>query len=125
MFEMNCEVPWALSYSNFYHQYPRFPLQALHAAAVLEEYTLTDYGTWLSSSSDVRNTLVIYKKGTDDEGDLLLNPAHVLSGAHMAPGNAEIAEEFMVWVKSSTGGQEVVANFKKNCQVLYSQAPHT
>lgn len=117
------QVPWALAYSNFYHQYPRFPLQALHAAAVLEEYTLTDYGTFLSSTKDVTDTLVIYKKGTDSEDDLLLNPGHVLLGSRASPSNVEIAKEFMTWVASKTGGQRVVADFKKNDQVLYSQAP--
>ncbi|GJJ07188.1 hypothetical protein Clacol_001388 [Clathrus columnatus] len=117
------QVPWALAYSNFYHQYPRFPLQALHASAVLEEYTLTDYGTWLSSSSDVTNALVIYQKGTDDADDLLLNPGHVLLGTHLADENANIARYFMQWVADSDGGQKVIANFKKSGQVLYSQAP--
>ncbi|KIJ06837.1 hypothetical protein PAXINDRAFT_103212 [Paxillus involutus ATCC 200175] len=46
------QVPWALAYSKWYHQYPRFPLQALKAASVLNEYTLTDRGIWLSSAQE-------------------------------------------------------------------------
>lgn len=66
---------------------------------------------------------MIYKKGSDSEDDLLLNPAHVLLGSHTPSSNAEIAKEFMTWVASKTGGQQVVADFRKNNQVLYSQAP--
>ncbi|KAL0956905.1 hypothetical protein HGRIS_003010 [Hohenbuehelia grisea] len=57
------QVPWALAYSNWYHQYPRFPLQALSAASTLDEYTLTDRGTWLSSPQSVTSALTIFARG--------------------------------------------------------------
>ncbi|KAF8337197.1 hypothetical protein F5887DRAFT_560706 [Amanita rubescens] len=116
------QVPWALTYSNWYHQYPRFPLQALKAASVLNEYTLTDRGTWLSSPSQVTDALNIYKRGDeDDPQQLLLNPAHCLQGAN-AP-QQDLASSFMDWVISDNGGQEVVATFMKNGEALYTPAP--
>jgi len=113
------QVPWALTYSNWYHQYPQFPLQALKAASVLNEYTLTDRGTWLSSASEVTDVLNIYERGDQDE--LLLNPAHCLQGTK-AP-QEDLASSFMDWVISDDGGQEVVRTFTKNGEVLYSSAP--
>ncbi|KIJ38186.1 hypothetical protein M422DRAFT_176923 [Sphaerobolus stellatus SS14] len=116
------QVPWALAYSKWYHQYPRFPLQALSAAAVLEEYTLTDHGTWLSSPKNVVSQLEIYKQGSDmDPNDRLLNPAHVLLGK--ASQNDVISKLFMQWVVDPSGGQKIIENFRKNGEVLYSKAP--
>jgi len=116
------QVPWALAYSKWYHQYPRFPLQALEAASLLSEYTLTDYGTWLSSPKNVTGGLKIYKKGLDSETDPLLNPAHVLLGAKAKPEYLDIAKKFMEWVQGE-GGQKVIEDFKKNGYTLYSKAP--
>jgi ABC-type tungstate transport system permease subunit len=119
------QVPWALAYSKWYHQYPRFPLQALAAASLLSEYTLTDLGTWLSSPVSVTDSLVIYRAGSDNASDPLLNPAHVLLGAKADPAHTAISKGFMEWVVSEDGGQKVVAGFKKNGKVLYSKAPAT
>ncbi|KIJ28686.1 hypothetical protein M422DRAFT_269986 [Sphaerobolus stellatus SS14] len=103
-------------------QYLRFPLQALSAAAVLKEYTLTDRGTWLSSPKNVVSQLEIYKQGGDmDPNDRLLNPAHVLLGK--ASQNAAISKLFMQRVVDPSGGQKVMENFRKNGEVLYSKAP--
>nr|GAT51422.1 predicted protein [Mycena chlorophos] len=115
------QVPWAYAYSTWYHQYPRFPLQAVAAAATLGEYTLTDRGTLLSSPSSVTNAIVKYICASDDESDRLLNPAHVLLNAITLDDS--IAKSFMTWMNSTTGGQQVVANFKANGTLLYSQAP--
>jgi len=117
------QVPWAFAYSTWYHQYPRFPLQAIQAASLLSEYTLTDRGTWLSSPSSVTDGLDIYKAGSDNATDPLLNPAHVLLGAKADPAAKEVSQAFMKWVVSADGGQKVIANFQKNGQILYSQAP--
>src|SRR5687768_1766995 len=43
------QVPWAIPYSTWYHVFLDFPIQALEAAATLGQYTLTDWGTWLSA----------------------------------------------------------------------------
>ena len=110
-------------YSKWYHQYPRFPIQALNAAAVLNEYTLTDRGTWLSSETSVTDSLHIYKASTDEASDPLLNPAHVLLGAKIDPKCKEICSDFMDWVKSADGGQKVIREFKHREEVLYSEAP--
>ena len=118
------QVPWALTYSNWYHQYPQFPLQALNAASLLFEYTLTDRGTWLSSPSSVTNAVNIYKRGDDASSDpqgLLLNPARLLQGAKAA--QKDLASSFMEWAISDDGGEEVIRTFSKNGQVLYSPTP--
>ncbi|KAI9571744.1 hypothetical protein HD554DRAFT_2312053 [Boletus coccyginus] len=122
------QVPWALAYSKWYHQYPRFPLQSLNAASVLSEYTLTDKGTWLSSPTSVTSTLTIFAEGGDtDPDDPLLNPAHVLLGAKANTANEEIWNGFMKWVVAADGGQLVIKEFKKPPGVggvqLYSPAP--
>ncbi|KAL0570311.1 hypothetical protein V5O48_011649 [Marasmius crinis-equi] len=121
------QVPWAYTYSTWYHQYPRFPLQALDAAASLSEYTLTDRGTWLSSPASVTDKLAIYKgaenfmtstTGSNDDATILLNPCTAVLSAQ--PGNKEVAESFMSWLISADGGQQVVRDFKKNGEVLYT-----
>ncbi|KAI0046984.1 hypothetical protein FA95DRAFT_1559537 [Auriscalpium vulgare] len=118
------QVPWGLVYSKWYHQYPRFPIQALNAAYLLDEYTLTDRGTWLSSADSVTFAMVIYKAGGDeDPSDLLLNPAHVLLGKDVDAENESICSSFMDWVIAEDGGQKVIREFKKNGEVLYSEAP--
>ncbi|KAF8445067.1 hypothetical protein L210DRAFT_3361159, partial [Boletus edulis BED1] len=123
------QVPWAYTYSTWYHQYPRFPLQALAAASALSEYTLTDKGTWLSSPEDVTSALSVFAQGGDiNPNDPLLNPAHVILGAKADPANKEIWEKFIEWVKLPNGGQQVISDFKQppgpSGVVLYSQAPN-
>lgn len=113
-----------MTYSNWYHQYPQFPLQALNAASLLNEYTLTDRGTWLSSPSQVTDALNIYKRGDDASSDpegLLLNPARCLQGAKA--GQKDLASSFMDWVIDDNGGEVVIRTFKKNGQVLYTPTP--
>ena len=120
-------MPWALAYSNWYHQYPRYPIQALAAASYLEEYTLTDRGTWLSSVTSVTDNLVIYKASTEDvngpvdeDSAILLNPCTAVLSA--APMDKPLAELFMEWVLAHDGGQEVIREFTKNGEQLYTPA---
>ncbi|KZT27208.1 hypothetical protein NEOLEDRAFT_1161767 [Neolentinus lepideus HHB14362 ss-1] len=115
------QTPWALAYSKWYHQYPRFPIQALKAAAVLEEYTLTDRGTYLSSEDSTIKSVYVYKAGSDDPSDRLLLPGHVLLGSKVK--YLEICTSFMDWVIDKDGGQKVVREFKHKGQVVYSTAP--
>ncbi|XP_006456300.1 hypothetical protein AGABI2DRAFT_211210 [Agaricus bisporus var. bisporus H97] len=128
------QVPWAYAYSKWYHQYPRFPIQALEAASLLSEYTLTDRGTWLSSSPDVRSRLTIFKAGTDNETDILLNPARVLIAKEDNLVDKEIGQAFGKWVvlydeQNKTGGQNVIETFTGTGQTgetkepLYTRAP--
>ncbi|KAI0539085.1 putative extracellular tungstate binding protein [Xylaria digitata] len=114
------QVPWATAYSTWYHQFIDFPIQALTAAILLQEYTITDRGTILSLDAETANRTVIYKAGTDDASDPLLNPAHLLIGAK-AP-NPERAVAFAEWVISDRG-QSVITGFEKNGEKLYSAAP--
>ncbi|RFU82016.1 extracellular tungstate binding [Trichoderma arundinaceum] len=114
------QVPWATAYSTWYHQYIAFPIQALTAAILLEEYTITDRGTILSLDAKLRNQTVIYKAGTDSADDPLLNPAHLLVGKK-AP-HPKVANDFAKWLVSKRG-QDVIVGFKKAGQQLYSPAP--
>ncbi|KAI0407016.1 putative extracellular tungstate binding protein [Xylaria palmicola] len=114
------QVPWATAYSTWYHQFIDFPIQALTAAILLEEYTITDRGTMLSLDAELANRTVVYKAGSDAAADPLLNPAHLLVGAR-AP-NPGRAVAFAEWVVSDRG-QAVIAGFRKNGQQLYSPAP--
>ncbi|KAF8900695.1 hypothetical protein CPB84DRAFT_1847157 [Gymnopilus junonius] len=117
------QVPWALDYSKWYHQYPRFPREALQAASLLSEYTLIDKGAWLDAPKSITSTLKIFKMGSDDADDPLLNPAHLLCGKEPLPGNESISKEFVTWVLSRDGGQKVIEKFSKNGKILYSKAP--
>lgn len=90
------------------------------AAILLQEYTLTDRGTFLSLPSNLTSQAVIYKASTDDADDLLLNPARLLIGTKAA--HPDIAKQFAEWVVGHEG-QAVVKGFKKNGHVLYSTAP--
>ncbi|KAL4972962.1 hypothetical protein BDW66DRAFT_143130 [Aspergillus desertorum] len=116
------QVPWAMKYSNWYHQFMAYPIQALKAAAALEEYTLTDWGTYLSVDESVRNQLTVYKHGQDDVKDVLLMPAHLLVGAKAQ--DLDVAKDFAAWAISKEG-QDAIAGFKKNGQQVYSTAPES
>lgn len=119
------QVPWSLPYSTWYHQYPAFPIQALTAAILLKEYTLTDRGTFLSlqqQSPDLTTSTRVerFKTGSDDEKDPLLLPGHLLVGNKAR--NATLAKGFADWA-AGWSGQEVVRGFKKGDVQLYSTAP--
>ena len=103
-----------------YHQYIAFPIQALTAAVLLNEYTITDRGTFLSIDPSLQNQTTIYKAATDSATDPLLNPAHTLIGANAT--NAQMANTFTQWAISSEG-QAVITGFEKNSQELYTAAP--
>lgn len=114
------QVPWEPRYSTWYHQYITYPIQALTAAILLEEYTITDRGTYLSIPRSLQNQTVIYKVGTDDPADPLLDPAHVLIGRGAL--NKDMAERFTKWIISPEG-QNVVTDFRKKGMQLHTAAP--
>jgi len=114
------QVPWATAYSTWYHQYIAFPIQALTAAILLNEYTITDRGTFLSISTDLQKQTTQYKVSTDDLKDPLLNPAHLLIGTKAK--NPDYSLKFANWLISPEG-QNVIIGFKKNGEQLYSPAP--
>jgi ABC-type tungstate transport system permease subunit len=111
---MTSQVPWALDYSKWYHQYQRFPSEALQAAAQLSEYTLTDIGTLVYLPKSISSRLKAFKYGSDDPDDPLINPAHVLLGKRASVANQMIHKEFMSWVVSPTGGQRVIEKFSRS-----------
>jgi ABC-type tungstate transport system permease subunit len=92
----------------------------LTAAILLQEYTLTDRGTFLSLPANLTSQTIIYKAATDELDDPLLNPAHLLIGKTVK--NPETAKLFADWLVSQAG-QKVITDFKKNGQQLYSPAP--
>lgn len=114
------QVPWATKYSPWYHQYIAYPIQALNVAIKLEEYTITDRGTFLSIEQDVASKAVIFKASTDEPSDPLLNPAHILVGKN--PKYEKMADKFAQWAIGSEG-QKVITVFNKNGQQLYTGAP--
>lgn len=66
--------------------------------------------------------LIIWQKvGGNDDGDVLLNPAHALVGVGVE--NLEMAEAFVGWLARIDGGQEVIEKFQVNGTKLYSKAP--
>ncbi|KAF9077543.1 hypothetical protein BDP27DRAFT_1253518 [Rhodocollybia butyracea] len=124
------QVPWALPPALWYHIYPRFPAQALHAASVLQEYTLTDRGMWLSGEKGVRDGLKVYKgklnlgannSTLDDHSEsddtVLLNPCSALLGA--SARDKQLATQFMQWLIAPDGGQKVIKEFVKNGEQLF------
>jgi ABC-type tungstate transport system permease subunit len=118
------QVPWAHTYSRWYHQFPQFPLKALATAALLSEYTLTDLSTWVTSPDSVKSGLEIYKRGLDDDpNDPLLHAAHALYGARGPPAHAAIAEAFLDWLVARDGGQKVFRTFSISGQAVVTEAP--
>ncbi|KAK8929205.1 hypothetical protein VCV18_001867 [Metarhizium anisopliae] len=97
-----------------------YPIQALAAAAALREYTLTDWETYLSVDESVRKQITIYKKGSESTYDPLPMRAHLLISGRAK--NASMAKKFADWLMSRAG-QEVIEQFCKNGQQVYTPAP--
>ncbi|KFY97232.1 hypothetical protein V498_02194 [Pseudogymnoascus sp. VKM F-4517 (FW-2822)] len=100
------QAPWAHPHASWYHQYQDSPLGALEAASALNQYTLTERGTWFALNDAARDKLEIFSGGVGIEDELMLNPAHALVGRHAA--NKEVANEFIAWLVSYHGGQRVI-----------------
>ncbi|KAG9083730.1 hypothetical protein FRC06_004391 [Ceratobasidium sp. 370] len=102
-----------------------YPIDALTAAALLKEYTITDRGTWLSTNKTITDRLTIYNQGADtDPADPLLNPAFFLSGNNSCSENKAMADKFLNWTISEAG-QKVIEDFRKegSDDWLYTRAP--
>lgn len=121
-FAEHIQVPWAIKYSKWYHQFLSYPLQALKAAIRLGEFTITDRSTYLTlvnQEGSLEGQTTIYKSG-EDETELLL-PGHLLVGNKAQ--NKDLARSFVEWV-SSEAGQKNIANFNKDGKVcLYKPSP--
>ncbi|OCL08297.1 hypothetical protein AOQ84DRAFT_439707 [Glonium stellatum] len=96
--------------------------QALTVAILLQEYTITDRGTYLSLDTSLQNQTTIYKAATDNADYLLLSPAHLLVGKKAA--YPDVADAFAKWV-ASTEGRKVITDFGRNGQQLYTGVPST
>ncbi|KIK66445.1 hypothetical protein GYMLUDRAFT_239395 [Collybiopsis luxurians FD-317 M1] len=145
------QVPWAAPTAVWYHLYPRFPQEALRAASVLEEYTLTDrklhishtpqraaHAAPLVDSPDVSGDLINLASpaqvanrindDNDEESDrALLNPCNALLGASKSLLDPVLAAKFMRWLVALDGGQKVVREFTTRAdgwdgEVIYQPA---
>ncbi|KAJ5889104.1 hypothetical protein N7504_009914 [Penicillium tannophilum] len=106
------QVPWAIKYSKWYHQFLAYPLQALKAAIRLQEFTITDrstYFTLINQDISLKDQTEVYKGG-ENETELLL-PGHLLVGSKAQ--NETLARDFVEWV-SSEDGQRFITNFHKD-----------
>lgn len=112
------QVPWATKYSPWYHQYVAYPIQALSAAIKLENYTITDRGTYLSIEQNAASRAVIFKASTDEPSDPLLNPAHILVGKNAK--HEKMADKFAQWF-IGFDGQRFITDLKKNGRQLYTR----
>lgn len=124
------QIPWALAYAKWYHQYPQFPVQSLRAASVLGEYTLTDTGILATvaksdDDSSILEQLEVFRAGSPDDQDekKLLNPCHVLLGAKADPANLDTATTFMDWLVQGDGGRRVVREFGRNGEDGFFEPP--
>ncbi|OBT89095.1 hypothetical protein VE02_02002 [Pseudogymnoascus sp. 03VT05] len=102
------QVPWAHPHASWYHQCQDSPLGALEAASALNQYTLTERGTWFALNDAARDKLEIFSGGVGAEDELLLNPAHAVVGRHTQ--NKEMANEFIAWLKG--GNQNSHGTFR-------------
>ena len=122
------QTPWADPPSPWYHRYVDFPFQALRAASKLGEYTLVDRGTWWSVEAGVREGMVVFMEGRDEdgsttEGNVMINPAHILLGKQGRDG--QMGREFVEWMvkREGGGGQRVIEGFERGGKRLYTVAP--
>ena len=110
-------------------QYPQYPIGALTAASLLQVYTLSDRGTFLtlqSQNKSIADNLVLYRRGEDnDPADPLLNPAAVLLGGRVCEENLQLAQNFVTWMVDPAGGQAIVKKFHQpgTSEFLYTTAP--
>lgn len=129
------QVPWGYDYSRWYHQYVRFPREALRTASALDEYTLIDYGAWLSAPSSVCERMKIFKLAeteTDsNEESILLNPAHLLYAGeaprYVTPENERLCQQFFEWTSDTgvMGGIAVTLALEKKGFKLYVDIPRS
>ncbi|MBU6140386.1 MAG: substrate-binding domain-containing protein [Proteobacteria bacterium] len=95
--------PWSGN-ESWYFKYPTFPKTALLYVDQHELYSITDWGTWLSSKGSLKNSK-IYLSGGED----LLNPCFALLGKKPR----KEALEFLEYLKSPRA-QKLIANFGKD-----------
>ncbi|KAF5328701.1 hypothetical protein D9619_011489 [Psilocybe cf. subviscida] len=130
---MTGSVPWGNDYSRWYHQYVRFPREALRAASALDEYTLIDYGAWHSAPPSVCERMQIYKLGDIGpdaaQEDVLLNPAHLLYAGEtprlVTPENERLCKAFFEWTSDTgpKGGMAVTLGLERKGFKLYVAGP--
>ena len=95
--------PWE-ERSAWYFKSSVFPRDALLYSDQHSLYSVTDWGTWLSNKSDLKNS-EIYVRG----GEILLNPCFALIGKN--PSSETLI--FLDYLKSERA-QKLIAEFGKN-----------
>ncbi len=95
--------PWE-DHSAWYFKHSVFPRDALLYSDQHSLYSVTDWGTWLSNKSDLKN-LKIYVRG----GEILLNPCFAVVGKN--PSLETLI--FLDYLKSERA-QKLIAEFGKN-----------
>ena len=115
------QAPGATAYSTWYGKHTTFPAQALKAATLLEEYTLTDRGTLLSSPDPVHTVAWIHRICTNNPNDQLFLPARLLINSRATHVN--LAASFAKWITIEILGQRIMADFKLQWRISYSEAP--
>lgn len=95
--------PWEDN-SPWYYKYRAFPQEALLRAEENSLYLVTNWGTWISNKSNVKN-LEIFLQG----GKTLLNPCYALLESEPNPE----AQAFFSYLRSERA-QKIIANFGKD-----------
>ncbi len=95
--------PWQEE-KNWYVKQHVFPQQALIYADQNSLYTITDYGTFLSNKSQLKNSQILIKSGK-----LLINPCFALLGRNPS----REAKNFLDYLKSERA-QNLIADFGKD-----------
>ncbi|KZP11089.1 hypothetical protein FIBSPDRAFT_899207 [Athelia psychrophila] len=94
-------IPWAYTYSRWYHQYPSYPLAVLETASKLKKYALMDRGSFLtvrSTHTALTDRLSVYKSG---ETRILLAPPQPCDYVELA----EVFLDKLGYITSPDGGR--------------------
>ncbi|KAF7160183.1 hypothetical protein CNMCM5623_005698 [Aspergillus felis] len=92
------QVPWAHDYSEWYHQYIDYPVQALTEAITQGEYTITDRGTYLTLMRE--------------DHEELLNRGDIITSSNIQASHRSYVDAFVQWVHGPDG-QGVIRNYHK------------
>ncbi len=89
--------------AKWYFKFLKFPNEALLKADQEEMYTITDWGTWITNESKIKNSKIYIKGGED-----LVNPCIAL----LQKNPSKNAVHFLEYLKSPRA-QKLIANYGK------------
>jgi ABC-type tungstate transport system permease subunit len=96
--------PWAKDDIHWYIKFHTFPVPAVIEADKNSMYTMTDYGTWLLTKNQLKNSMLYIHGGT-----ILLNPCYALLNIE----HSKQSEDFLNYLKSKRA-QDIIAKFNKD-----------